>query len=161
MTSNSGIIGFFIFWGSILTKLFYQPVLKMWDERWKILEIQFDSSLIFLSLDLNIWSILAICCPHHMVSDPFAYCSILPLRVHFYVLRNMFQFLELQENTGTTTLTSLMITDALRPKSKAAAFPKLKKISGGERPVIDRWSFPPWRDDPDHIIRSASPLLAD
>ena len=33
MTSNSGIIGFFIFWGSILTKLFYQPVLKMWDER--------------------------------------------------------------------------------------------------------------------------------
>ena len=26
-----GIIGFFIFWGSILTKLFYQPVLKMWE----------------------------------------------------------------------------------------------------------------------------------
>ena len=28
------------------------------------------------------------------------------LRVHFYVLQNLFQFLELQENTGTTTLTS-------------------------------------------------------
>ena len=28
-----GIIGFFIFWGSILTKLFYQPVLEMWKER--------------------------------------------------------------------------------------------------------------------------------